>query len=74
MAMLEKWENGDIIQPGTALQNQEVGTGYQKVGVDLDAFAQAINPGGGGRLNTIDLDVCVDGSPETHTFVITDAP
>ncbi len=34
MAMLEKWENGDIIKPGVGLKIEEQGTGYQKIGVD----------------------------------------
>lgn len=34
MRMLEKWEKGDIIQPGTGLKIEETGTGYQKIGVD----------------------------------------
>lgn len=33
LKMLEKWEKGDIVQPGNDLQIEETGTGYQKLGV-----------------------------------------
>lgn len=34
MKMLEKWEKGDIIQPGQSLKTEETGMGYQKLGVN----------------------------------------
>ena len=34
MAMLDKWEKGDIIKPGVGLIIEEQGSGYQKIGVD----------------------------------------
>jgi hypothetical protein len=34
MRMLEKWEKGDIVILGEGLKNEEVGTGYQKIGID----------------------------------------
>ncbi len=71
MRMLEKWEKGQIIEPGIAMQVEEVGTGYEKLGVNLAEFKNAIS-GGGGGLRTIPLIVCLSGVPVTHTFVITD--
>ncbi len=63
---------------GRDLKLEETGTGYSKIGIDLDALIKdiqtiIISGGGGGVFKTIDLDVCVDGSPETHTFVIADS-
>lgn len=37
----------------------------------LNRNLPGITPPPGGKYSTITLDVCVDGSPETHTFVIT---
>lgn len=37
----------------------------------LKSGLPGVTPGPGGVFSTIELDVCVDGSPETHTFVIT---
>lgn len=34
MKMLEKWENGQIVELGDGLKNVETGTGYQKIAVD----------------------------------------
>ena len=66
--MLEKWEAGQIVEVGEGLLTVETGTGYQKIGVDI---ASLIGLPSGTILDTITLDVCVDGSPKTHTFVIT---
>ena len=69
--MLEKWEAGQIVEVGEGLLTVETGTGYQKIGVDIASLLGLIGLPSGTILNTITLDVCVDGSPKTHTFVIT---
>lgn len=51
MKMLEKWEKGDIIQPGNHLQTEEVGTGYQKLGVN-----PSNTNGTGGNFNLVVSD------------------
>ncbi len=75
--LLDDWDNGleKSLQVGLDLSVEERGTEYVKIGVNVNALLKTllgnINPGGGG-FSTIDLEVCVDGSPETHTFVIAD--
>lgn len=58
LKMLEKWEKGDIITPGKDLLNEEVGTGYQKLGVDVNELSNSI----GGCLPTAPPD-------QTNTYV-----
>ena len=58
--MLEKWEKGDIITPSPPLKTEETGTGYQKLG-----FA----PANISQIGTLTLNVCIDGSPVSKTFL-----
>lgn len=64
MKMLEKWEKGQIIEPGPGLKLLEVGTGYEKLGVDLSNVP--LTSLGFGELN---LNVCIGGSPVSKIFL-----
>lgn len=61
MTMLEKWESGEIIQPGDGLKTLETGTGYQKLGVDI---------GSNVSFPTLNANVCIDGVAVTKNFLI----
>lgn len=62
MKVVEAWEEGELpLIMGEGMKLEEVGPTGMKIGVDLNDI---------GPDQTLELDVCVDGSPETHTFVI----
>ncbi len=69
--LLDDWDNGfeKTIKLGKGLTVEERGTDYLKIGIDQQS---SLGPNGA-PLDTIDVDICVDGSPETHTFVIADS-
>lgn len=59
--MLEKWEKGEIIQPGEGLKTLETGTGYQKLGVDI---------GSNVSFPTLNANVCINGVAVSKNFLI----
>ncbi len=69
--LLDDWDNGfeKTLKLGKGLQVEERGTDYVKIGINKNDVPIP----GGGPVSTIDVDICVDGSPETHTFVIADS-
>ncbi len=69
--LLDDWDNGfeKTLKLGEGLKVEERGTDYVKIAVNKTALGIPTNA----PLSTIDVDICVDGSPETHTFVIADS-
>jgi hypothetical protein len=66
--MLSAYEHGRFItKVGVGLKIEDVvPMDGSKISVDLDALMKALKAGG----KTIDLAVCIDGSPVTKTFVV----
>jgi len=71
--MLEDYESGVLrVIPGYALKYQEQLTATANCpGTRLAVNPSDLIPGiGGGTLSTLNINVCIDGSSEEHTFVI----
>jgi hypothetical protein len=67
------WNKTNTPLPGAGIRTDEYPGQGTMISVDpstLGNLLPGVTPPAGG-FSTITLDVCVDGSPETHTFIIT---